>query len=115
MAKRNPSAPAGDEPASQSPESPPTNGGDATPTRGSPPVWKKRLYSNGSSIECAVFRNLVEQGQTSFATYSVTLQRSYKEADNTWKETRSLRRDDLLVAAHVLQRAYAWITEQEQT
>ena len=113
MAKRNSSAPAGDEHAPETAHPPPNNGAETT-SRGTPPVWRKRLYSSGSFVECAVFRNQIDQGQSSFMAYSVSMQRSYKDADDQWKETRSLRRDDLLVAAHVLQRAYAWITEQEQ-
>jgi hypothetical protein len=111
MAKRNPSAPTADEAAPQSAESPPTNGAVAL-SRDSPTVWKRRLQSTGSYIECAVIRS---EGDEAQAVYSVTMQRSYKDTDGTWKEIRSLRREDLLVAAHVLQRAYAWISEQEQT
>lgn len=111
MAKKPSSAPSSPaEPQATAPESPPTEGA----AKGSPPVWKKRLYSNGSFIECAVFRNQVDQGESSFTTYSASVQRSYKDGEGQWKQSHSMRRDDLLVASHVLQRAYAWISEQEQ-
>lgn len=116
MAKRSPSAPAQGEPeASKAPDAAPAGNGGSAPSRGSPPVWKKRLYGSNSYVECAVFRHEPENGQpSSYPNYSIMLDRSYKDEQGVWKATRSLRREDLLVAAHVLQRAYAWITEQEQ-
>lgn len=108
MAKKPPSAPAEPQAASESPQS------EGSGAKGSPPVWKKRLYSNGLFIECAVFRNTVDQGESSFTTYSASVQRSYKDGEGQWKQSHWMRRDDLLVASHVLQRAYAWISEQEQ-
>lgn len=78
-----------------------------------PPIWKKRVFSSGSYVECAVFRHEVEQGESSFTSHSVSLRRSYRDGD-AWKDTRSLRSDDLLVASHLLQRAYAWISDQER-
>jgi hypothetical protein len=114
MAKRLSSAPVAEESAPPAPESTPSNGGDTANGRGSPPVWKKRLYGNNSFVECAVFRFPPEPGQPSIVGYSILLQRSYKDGEGQWKETKALRREDLLVAAHVLQRAYAWISEQEQ-
>ena len=101
-------------PQQQQQQAPPTNG-DATSQKGSPPVWKKRLFSNGSFVECAVFRTEVDRGQQSFAAFDVVLDRSYRDGDGKWHTSHSLRRDDLLVAAHVLQRAYAWISEQEKS
>lgn len=86
-----------------------------TPAKGSPPVWKKRAPTRGAFVEVAVFRHEVDQGQSSFSTYSITLDRSYKDDGGKWHSTRSLRRDDLLVAAHLLQRAYAWLSEQPQS
>lgn len=81
-------------------------------SKGTPPVWKKRLQTRGASVEVAVFKHEVDQGQSSFSTFSITIDRSYKDDGGKWHSTRSLRRDDLLTAAHLLQRAYAWISEQ---
>lgn len=82
-------------------------------TKGSPPVWKKRVQTRGASIEVAVFKHEVDQGQASFSTFSITLDRSYKDGEGKWHTTHSFRRDDLLAGAHLLQRAYAWISEQK--
>ncbi|HYE21815.1 MAG TPA: hypothetical protein VEA69_25475 [Tepidisphaeraceae bacterium] len=120
MARRIPHAPAEQQLPIKPPEPAPspqngqaTNGDGAT--KGTPPVWKKRLFSNGSWVECAVFRTEVERGQSSFAAFDVVLDRSYRDGEGKWHTSQSLRRDDLLVAAHVLQRAYAWISEQEKS
>ena len=45
------------------------------------------------------------------AWYTVTLQRLYRLEGN-WHSTASLRRDDLLLARKVLDRAHTWITGQ---
>ena len=120
MAKRIAHAPAetqpsakAPEPAPPPPESHPSSNGNGA-AKGTSPVWKKRLYSTGSYVECAVFRNEVDRGESSFSAFSVILDRSYKDGEGQRRETNSLRKDDLLVAAHVLQRAYAWISEQEK-
>ncbi len=55
MAKKPPSAPERDEPAaSKVPDVPPAPVGNNATNKGSPPVWKKRLYGNSSFVECAV-------------------------------------------------------------
>lgn len=119
-AKRLPSAPAQPQ-QEESPPKPPEslpNGNGSPPaiTTGTAPVWKKRFFSSGSFVEVAVFRHPGEtrpQGQ-SHPSFSIALDRSYKDQEGKWTGTNSLRRDDLLVAAHALQRAYAWISEHEQ-
>ena len=110
MAKKFSAAPAQGRP--QASTSTPADDGDA-PAKGPPPVWKRRLFSNGAYVECAVFRTEVDRGQSSFSAFDVVLDRSYRDGQGEWHTTRSLRRDDLLVAAHVLERAYAWIAEQD--
>lgn len=83
--------------------------------KGAPPVWKKRARTRGAYVEVAVFCHEVDQGQSSFTTHSITIDRSYRDDSGSWHGTRSLRRDDLLTAAHLLQRAYAWISEQTKS
>ena len=46
--------------------------------------------------------------------YSVNPSRSYKQGDETWKETDSLGFDDLLTMAELLRQAYTWIAQQQQ-
>ena len=46
--------------------------------------------------------------------YSVNATRSYKQGDETWKETDSLGADDLLPMAELLRQAFVWIARQQQ-
>ena len=58
----------------------------------------------------AIWENWFEQRGVS---YSVTLVKKYKQAEQ-WKETQSLSRDDLLVAAKVLNECHSWIVFKAQ-
>lgn len=44
---------------------------------------------------------------------SVSFERSYKDKDNAWKTTNSLRVNDLPKAALVLQKAYEFLAMQD--
>lgn len=69
------------------------------------PAHKIRL----GNIHAAIWANDTEQKGVRFNT-KVT--RSYNDGEG-WKETDSLRRDDLPVAAKAMDMAYAWILVQE--
>src|SRR4051794_14202650 len=116
MAKKVSHAPAEGQPAGKAPEpaAAPTNGNGSAQPKGPAPVWKKRLYNSGAYVECAVFRTEIDRGQSSFTAFDVVLDRSYRDGDGKWHTSPSLRRDDLLVAAHALQRAYAGLSEQDR-
>ncbi len=62
-------------------------------------------------LQVVVWRNTSTSGQT---YYSATPQRSYKQGDDTWKETDSLNADDLLAMAELLREAHAWIKMQKR-
>jgi hypothetical protein len=72
---------------------------------GNPPVDKIRI----GNITAAIFENSGQNG----TFYSVKLGRSYKD-DETWKNTDSLGRDDLLIAAKALDKAHDRIIELQQ-
>lgn len=59
-------------------------------------------------VKVVVFANDGENG----AFFKATLQRVYKQGEE-WKTTNSLGRDDLPVAQHLLQQAWAWILQTE--
>jgi hypothetical protein len=67
------------------------------------PAAKVTLYP----ITAAIWRN-ENKGQ---AFYSVTIQRSYKDAEGNWKSSDSLNESDLLLAAKVLDLAHTKISE----
>jgi hypothetical protein len=61
-------------------------------------------------LQATIWRNQGERGPY----YSVNLSRSYRQGDETWKETDSLNADDLLAMAELLREAYAWIKAQRR-
>lgn len=46
--------------------------------------------------------------------YNVKLSRVYRDTDGDWQETQSLGRNDLLLAAKVLDAAHTFICRKEQ-
>ena len=65
-------------------------------------------------VKAAIWKNFVDQGNSSRAVYNVTLQRLYRDADGKWQSTERFGRDELLVLAQVAQRAFARIHELHQ-
>jgi hypothetical protein len=61
-------------------------------------------------LQVTIWRNTNEKG----AWYSVNPTRSYKQGDDTWRETDSLGSDDLLAMAKLLEQADTWIVQQMQ-
>ena len=72
----------------------------------SSPAHKLRI----GNLQATIWRNVNEKG----SWYSVTPTRSYKQGDETWKETDSLGTDDLLGMAKLLDQAHTWIIRQMQ-
>ncbi len=61
-------------------------------------------------LQVTIWRNRSDKG----TWYSVVPARSYKQGDDTWKETDSLGFDDLLAMAKLLDLAHTWIMHQSQ-
>jgi hypothetical protein len=61
-------------------------------------------------LQVTIWRNSGDKG----SWYSVTSSRSYKQGDETWKETDSLNFDDLLPMSKLLDLAHTWIMHQQQ-
>jgi hypothetical protein len=61
-------------------------------------------------LQVTIWRNHGERGPW----YSVVPTRSYKNGDDTWKETESLGFDDLLTMAKLFDQAHTWIMHQQQ-
>ena len=70
----------------------------------SQPAHKIRI----SNLSVTIWRNSSDKGNW----YSVNPSRSYKQGDETWKETDSLGFDDLLTMAELHRQAFFWIAEQ---
>jgi len=72
----------------------------------SKPAHKLRI----GVLQVTIWRNTSEKGNW----YSVIPSRSYKNGDDTWKETDSLGFDDLLTMAKLFDQAHSWIMHQQQ-
>jgi hypothetical protein len=59
-------------------------------------------------ISAAIWRNTTKDGK---AFYSVTIERSYKDADGKWKSSDSLNESDLLLAGKVLDLAHTEVVK----
>jgi len=70
------------------------------------PVHEVRL----GLIKAAIWHNLTRVGER----HNVTLTRLYRNGD-VWKESTHFGRDDLLLAAKVLDLAHTWIYQQDRT
>src|SRR4051812_35127570 len=77
------------------------------------PVWSKRYWTGGGSVEVAVFERAVDNGNNSFVTYSTGVRRTYKDGDE-YKSVHSFRPEDLLALAHGVTEAFSWISDQER-
>jgi hypothetical protein len=62
-------------------------------------------------LQVTIWRNTGDKGNW----YSVVPTRSYKQSDDSWKETDSLNADDCLAMAELLREAYAWIKMQRRS
>ena len=71
-------------------------------------------HTKSASATCTVtiWRNTNRDKGTTW--YTVDPVRSYKNGDETWKETDSLGFDDPLIMAELLRQAWAWIAKQRQ-
>ena len=63
-------------------------------------------------LQVTIWRNINTDKGTTW--YSVVPIRSYKNGDETWKETDSLGQDDLLAMAELHRQAFVWIAKQVQ-
>ena len=61
-------------------------------------------------VKAVVWRNDTRNGHM----FNTTLIRVYKDAEDEWRETHSLGRDDLLAAGKVLDEAHSFILSEER-
>jgi hypothetical protein len=72
------------------------------------PAYKIRV----GNLSVVIWRNINRDKGTTFYTYDVV--RSYKDGDETWKDSNSLIADDPLIMAELLRQAWNWATRQRQ-
>jgi hypothetical protein len=69
-------------------------------------------FSTGA-IQATVWKNTSDKDEQEYRT--VSLSRRYKDKDDTWKSTNSLRINDLPKAELVLRKAYEFIVLKDTT
>jgi hypothetical protein len=63
-------------------------------------------------VRAAVWRNVLDNGKATRPVYCVTFTRSYKDAEDRWKECGSFGFDDLLLLAKAADEAHTWVAQQ---
>lgn len=69
------------------------------------PKYKIRF----GAINATIWENKFNYKGKDIVNYSVNLSRSYKDKDGNWKETGSLKTNDLPKAIKALDEAYLWL------
>ena len=74
---------------------------------------KPERHFKFGGVRVSVWRD-VRKGPTgaSFETRSVTLDRAYKDSNDEWQNTGSMRENDIPKAILALQKAFAYMTEK---
>lgn len=67
----------------------------------------------GTRINAALWENEVEQDNQSFTTYSVTIEKRYRDGDS-WKSAKSFKAHELLHVAYLATEAYKRTLQQRQ-
>jgi hypothetical protein len=63
------------------------------------------------AIRAAIWKNLVDNGNTPRETFNVTFSRGYNDGKQ-WRDSNSFSGDDLLVLAKIADEAHTWISRQ---
>lgn len=76
-------------------------------------VPEKRF--NVTPVVSTIWKNEVIKNDETKYYYTVSLQRNYKDKDDNWKSTTTLRVGDLPKATLALQKAYEYLTLKEDS
>jgi len=110
---------AGAEPASDTngnlPDPPPSSGDSAPEEKKRPVMSLKFPTDRVTNIEVAVWAHaLTLQSGDEVQVHSVTIQRSYRDAQGNWQKNSFYRAHDIPVLLHALSRSFGWILDQRE-
>ena len=74
------------------------------------PVAKFRA----GAIDVSVWENSVATESGTRALHRVSVERRYRDGEGTWKSSHSLGRNDIPVARHLLQQAFAYLLDKNK-
>ena len=80
------------------------------PAKGNSPEKKFRA----GAIAATIWKNDVEKEGKTFEFKTVSLERNYKDKNDEWQTTSTLRINDIPKAVLVLNKAYEYLTLKEQ-
>ena len=83
--------------------------GQGSPER---PVWNKRVWTGSGNLEVAVWARMVGKEGEEREVMNTTLRKTYKDGTE-YKESRSLRAEELPLASLLLQEAFTFITNEQ--
>lgn len=90
----------------------PREAGNGPAERHDPPAWSKRVWTGSGHIEVACWPRTVGEGDQEREVLNTTLRKTYKDGEE-YKEARSLRPEELPLAAALLHEAFAFVTNAE--
>lgn len=67
------------------------------------------------NMTATIWKNTNQKDGKEIAFYTVSLQRSYKDKDNNWKNTDSMRNNDIPKAVLALNKAYEYLFTAKET
>lgn len=76
------------------------------------PVWSRRYWTGSGNLEIAVWERTIGEGDESRVVRNTTMKKTYKEGSD-FKESNSLRVEELGIALLAIQEAFHFISEQE--
>ena len=77
------------------------------------PAFSVDLPCRGGTVSVAAWENMVGEGDNERLVYMLTLNRSYNDGKE-WKETTSMRPEDVPVLQVALSRVYEWTLDQSR-
>ena len=83
---------------------------DQTPGEGEGRAARPAATFKSGGVEVSVWRNSTENGEM----FNTSIRNSYKDADGSWKETKSFSPTDLAVLAQLSTQAFAEIGKLKQ-
>lgn len=66
------------------------------------------------AVKAAIWKNVVDQVNSSRPVYNVTFHRLYRDSEGRWQSSESFGRDDLLVLAKIADQAHSRICGLQQ-
>ncbi len=76
--------------------------------KANPPIKEFRA----GAIKATVWKNTTKEGNGTYNTISV--ERLYKDAEDKWQTTHTIRVNDIPRAALVLNKVYEWLTMEQE-